>query len=551
LSSDNKENQAKLALFLKDVSAKNCPNSFKKNKKFLPSPQAPNTNHQTSKVVPALFRGVAPLTEVNDYPRLFFWIGKGNNEHVIKEILSKRLNWVDCDNNLKLAHFRWQQTSKGMLWDTLGPTCNRGFNHFEFNSELGRKDNLAKNLKRYLEKSALPIRLFDVMPFTVEFLIQNDKSDSQASTIKQIFELFAGAEEGKDLSLRTLFGPQAGSQGSTRMVILSQGNQNNPEVQSGISLGSNSTLVTQLKARNSQLSKKAPDLMCYGGADRIPSVFIGHKNLWLIKPTCLNRGKGIELVTSYEGFQQTVQRFRESACEDPHSKRAVYFRKFLIQKYCENLLLIDNRKFDIRVWCLIDHNLNLFFCREGYLRMSSFPFSMEKCTDKFVHLTNNAVQKHSEKYSLYEKGNQKSFAEFRAVLKEVGLSFDNIYDKIKWTCGLVLRAVASKLNYNRRRTCFEIFGLDFIVDRLGGTWLLEANVNPCIETSSPLLEKLIPRMLDDAFKMTLDRAFKTQVDSSVVFPVDNLKDEESIWVPLPIEEPKQQPMGGWEREKPF
>ena len=211
-------------------------------------------------------------------------------------------------------------------------------------------------------------------------------------------------------------------------------------------------------------------------------------------------------------------------------KKSLWYRKILVQKYCENLLLIDQRKFDIRVWCLVDQNLNIYFCKEGYLRMSSFVYNIDKCTDKLIHLTNNAVQKHSDKYSLYEKGNQKSFAEFRKYLLEnTSISFEGIYEKIKLVCSLVLKSITSKLNYNRRKTCFEVFGFDFIVDKEGGTWLLEANVNPCLETSSPILEKLIPRMIDDMFKLTIDKIYKNVVNTNVVFPVDGIADGDNIW----------------------
>ena len=35
-------------------------------------------------------------------------------------------------------------------------------------------------------------------------------------------------------------------------------------------------------------------------------------------------------------------------------------------------------------------------------------------------------------------------------------------------------------------------------------WLIEVNTNPCLETSCPVLEKIIPKMLDDAFKLSID-----------------------------------------------
>ena len=38
-------------------------------------------------------------------------------------------------------------------------------------------------------------------------------------------------------------------------------------------------------------------------------------------------------------------------------------------------------------------------------------------------------------------------------------------------------------------------------------WLIEVNTNPCLEESSALLEMLIPRMIDDAFKLTIDLIF--------------------------------------------
>ncbi len=58
-----------------------------------------------------------------------------------------------------------------------------------------------------------------------------------------------------------------------------------------------------------------------------------------------------------------------------------------------------------------------------------------------------------------------------------------------------LCSVKKKMNPFDRKYCFEIFGYDFILDYEATPWIIEVNVNPCIEEASPLLAMLIPRML--------------------------------------------------------
>jgi hypothetical protein len=43
-----------------------------------------------------------------------------------------------------------------------------------------------------------------------------------------------------------------------------------------------------------------------------------------------------------------------------------------------------------------------------------------------------------------------------------------------------------------------------LVDSDNETWLIEVNTNPCLEESSPLLGLLIPRMINDALRLTVD-----------------------------------------------
>ena len=66
------------------------------------------------------------------------------------------------------------------------------------------------------------------------------------------------------------------------------------------------------------------------------------------------------------------------------------------------------------------------------------------------------------------------------------------------------RAVGAKIDPKRVGNCFEIFGYDFMIDEKLKPWLIEVNTNPCLEETSSLLRQLLPRMIDDAFRLTLD-----------------------------------------------
>lgn len=46
-----------------------------------------------------------------------------------------------------------------------------------------------------------------------------------------------------------------------------------------------------------------------------------------------------------------------------------------------------------------------------------------------------------------------------------------------------------------------------MVDDKENVWLLEINTNPDITTKSPLLSRLIPQMVENAFKICIDPIF--------------------------------------------
>ena len=57
-----------------------------------------------------------------------------------------------------------------------------------------------------------------------------------------------------------------------------------------------------------------------------------------------------------------------------------------------------------------------------------------------------------------------------------------IYPQIKKIVFDIILSVADKIDVNKKLHCFELFGLDFMIDGNFEVKLLEVNANPCLET---------------------------------------------------------------------
>ena len=126
------------------------------------------------------------------------------------------------------------------------------------------------------------------------------------------------------------------------------------------------------------------------------------------------------------------------------------FKNIILQKYIQNPLLINKRKFDIRVFALfVAHaktgKIRGYFYDEGYLRTSCKEFNLDKFDNRMVHLTNDAVQKNSADYGKFESANKISYMDFdKHLVKEKNVSFfTKILPKIKVLVSDVFEACGS------------------------------------------------------------------------------------------------------------
>ena len=301
---------------------------------------------------------------------------------------------------------------------------------------------------------------------------------------------------------------------------------------SNINSNSNNIFINKyyINYFNVNLSRKIGSLQKM----KIPKTHYIGKNLWILKRTNLNRGRQMKVLSNIDEIVKEINLMFEE--KKPNN--------LIIQKYIEAPLLYNGRKFDIRIWVLFTYvgkcdKYEVYVFKEGHLKACSDIFNIDS-DNLFIHLTNYSVQKYNKNFSKVEIGNEISFQLFQEELnrQKSGKNFKkDIFPEIIKIISITSKAVKNKINIMNRKNCFEIFGYDFILDINYHPFLLEINTNPGLEESSPLIKMLVPRMINDALRLTIDKSFENQDGNDKKknlskFHVDGYNDEENMWLKL-------------------
>ena len=314
--------------------------------------------------------------------RIQFSIAPGNNSKLIRRCFERRLEyWKETKIG---ANFKWIPTTKNIRFSQLSLIHKQMVNHFEYHQEISTKDLLFRNLTSYAESNK--VNVFDYLPLT--FVID---IDCYISDIKKFITCYNTIEKITKLN-------------------------------------------NQIKMINSNIQQinvlKNKQHMKYCKAYIAKTHFAG-KNVWILKPTGFNRGQGVTLFNSIDKLKQLIKYYSDAKSNteginnqktdkeefNQNTSSSVKSRTFVIQKYIERPLLIHNRKFDIRVWVLVTHEMRFYFFKEGYIRTSSATYSIDNdaINKHSIHLTNNAVQKYCQEYGAFEDGNQLSFNTLQVI----------------------------------------------------------------------------------------------------------------------------------------
>lgn len=234
---------------------------------------------------------------------------------------------------------------------------------------------------------------------------------------------------------------------------------------------------------------------------------------WIMKPVGRAQGKGIFL------FQKLsdIDKWKKDTRWDQNESDAR--DSYIVSLYVPNPYLIGKRKFDLRVYVLVTsyNPLTVWVYREGFARFSGALFTMDKkaIENKFVHLTNVAIQKTADDYDS-SKGCKWLFSQVKSYLvtKHGRSAVDRCLNEI-YNCFIEsLLAVQPRMSSDSR--CFECYGYDILLDSDLTPWLIEVNASPSITADTKTDYFLKFGMLEDLFGvLRVEKTAKGREEKSV------------------------------------
>ncbi|XP_060614210.2 tubulin polyglutamylase TTLL5 isoform X6 [Anolis sagrei] len=218
---------------------------------------------------------------------------------------------------------------------------------------------------------------------------------------------------------------------------------------------------------------------------------------WIVKPVASSRGRGVYLINSPN----------QISLEE----------NILVSRYINNPLLIDDFKFDVRLYVLVTSYdpLLVYLYEEGLARFATVRYDQgaKNIKNQFMHLTNYSVNKKSGDYvscddpEVEDYGNKWSMSAMLRYLKQEGkdttglmASVEDLIIKTILSAELAI-ASACKAFVPHRGVCFELYGFDVLIDSTLKPWLLEVNLSPSLACDAPLDLKIKASMISDMFTL--------------------------------------------------
>ncbi|MGM0693265.1 MAG: PqqD family peptide modification chaperone [Pseudomonadota bacterium] len=187
---------------------------------------------------------------------------------------------------------------------------------------------------------------------------------------------------------------------------------------------------------------------------------------WILKPTNASKGKGVRVL--------------KDVAEAPLA------RDWLVQEYLANPHTIRGHKYVLRLYVLITSlaPLRVYLYRQGFAKLASEPWNPEDADNPYSQLTNPDINVLNSRADVPVEFID--LERYRSWLRDQGHDDAALFARIE---DLVALTAISAVDAMRRRTaeagadprgCYELLGLDCLVDDTLKPWILECNLSPSL-----------------------------------------------------------------------
>jgi len=223
---------------------------------------------------------------------------------------------------------------------------------------------------------------------------------------------------------------------------------------------------------------------------------------WILKPSVTNKGADIALCGCWAAVLDALEEKED-------------VREWVLQRYIERPMLCNGHKFHLRVYVLCVGALRVFVFDQILMLLAAHPYDAADIADVHKHLTNTA--RSAEDINFKEELFVRVLDDLPFYMRQeyphmlCGQTpqqfLGDVRGQVHRITGELFRAFENEYTvFAPMPNCFELYGLDFMVDETQQVHLLEVNPGPDFKQTGGRLQGLIEQLLEQTLRIVVDDA---------------------------------------------
>jgi hypothetical protein len=244
-----------------------------------------------------------------------------------------------------------------------------------------------------------------------------------------------------------------------------------------------------------------------------------NNKVWIYKPVSGFKGFGIKIFDNYKNFlkynktqiilnkRKEYKTLKKNINQNIKSSNTQYNKnikttkyRWVLQEYINNPLLVDGKKFHIRTHLLysyIDNKEELYYYQKGDILTAKSLYKKGDYYNKNIHDTHYIPTDKIRIYPDYFKFTKEQQYNINIQIKQI---YKDVKKHLHPKC------------YNDSKNCYEIFGVDLMIDVNHKVYLIEINSKIGIIFNNNYNNKM---MLRDAYELTLMKLYEKDKKVSI------------------------------------